>query len=98
MFALPTRRGDPTIIWAWSGEPRTAPWTWYSMQASLQVDLASPAASAILNGKRVAIPKQHLLCEAQRTMHRSPLPLWMRAAQTADIVHYWADTFNKELV
>ena len=54
-------------------------------------------AKAILNGKRLAIPTQHLLCEAQRTMHRNALPLSMRAGQTAQIVHYWADEFNKDL-
>jgi hypothetical protein len=91
------RPDDPNITWAWDGEPRTEPWTWYSMQAVLQVDLASPAAAAILDGKRVAIPKEHLLCEAQQTMHRTALPLWMRARQTADIVHYWANEYNKDL-
>jgi hypothetical protein len=86
---------DPHIVWV--DEPRTEPWTWYSMEAVLQVDLASPVASAILNGERIKIPKEHLLCEAQRAMHRNTLPLWMREDQTAEIVHYWADTFNKEL-
>ena len=41
------------------------------MRALLQVDLASPVASAILSGNRVEIPKRHLLGEAQRTMHEA---------------------------
>jgi hypothetical protein len=97
LIAHHERPDDPTVTWVWTGEPRTEPWTWYSMQALLQVDLASPVASAILSGKRVPIPKQHLLYEAQRTMHRDALPLWMRAGQAAEIVHYWANTFNKDL-
>ena len=67
------------------------------MQALLQVDLASPVAAALLRGKRTAIPKQHLLCEAQHMMHRNALPLSIRVGQSAEIVHYWADGFNKEL-
>lgn len=86
---------NPRIVWV--GEARTEPWTWYSMQALLQVDLASPVAASILNSKRIAIPRQDPLYEAQRSMHRSALPLWMRAAQAAEIVHYWANTLNKEL-
>lgn len=81
---------DRTVTWVWTGEPRTEPWAWYSMRALLQVDLAAPVTSAILSGKRVAISKGHLLYEAQRAMHRDSLPLWMRARQTAEIVHYWA--------
>lgn len=97
LIAHHERPDDPTVTWIWDGEPRTEPWTWYSMRALLQVDLASPAASAILNGKRVAIPENHLLCEAQRVMHCNLLPLWMRAGHAAEIVHYWANEFNKDL-
>ena len=91
------RPDDPNVTWAWSGKPRTRPWTWYSMRALLQVDLASPVAAAILSGKRSTIPKRHLLHEAQLVMHRNALPLGMREEQAAQILHHWADTFNKEL-
>ncbi len=97
LIAHHERPDDPNVTWAWAGEPRTEPWTWYSMRALLQVDLASPVAAAILSGERVAIPKNHLLYEAQRVMHRSMLPLWMRAGQAAEVLHYWADEFNEDL-
>jgi hypothetical protein len=97
LIAHHERPDDPTVTWVWMGEPRTEPWTWYSMRALLQVDLASPVAATILGSKRASIPKGNLLCEAQRTMHRHALPLSMRAGQAAEIVHHWADTFNKDL-
>ncbi|MHB8145240.1 MAG: hypothetical protein ACYDEW_06345 [Vulcanimicrobiaceae bacterium] len=88
---------DPRILWAWSGEPRTEPWTWYSTHALLQVDLASPAAATILQVGRVPIPKNSPLYEAQRIMHRQSLPLTLRIRLTTEIVHYWTDQLNEEL-
>jgi transcriptional regulator with XRE-family HTH domain len=97
LIAHHDRPDDPTVTSVWEGEPRTEPWTWYSMEALLQVDLASPVVAAILSGKRAEIPKNHLLFEAQQAMHRRLLPIGMRVRQAAEILHHWADTFNKDL-
>lgn len=97
LIAHHERPDDQSVTRVWVGEPRTEPWTWYSMEALLQVDLASPVVAAILSGNRVAIPKTHLLFEAQHAMHRSLLPIWMRARQAAQVLHYWADTLDKDL-
>lgn len=88
---------DPTVTWVWTGEPRTEPWTWYSMRALLQVDLASPLACRIFEQEGVKIPKNVTLYEAQQALHRKAFPLTMRMGQAEEIVHYWADQQNKEL-
>jgi transcriptional regulator with XRE-family HTH domain len=88
---------DPNVKSAWTGEPRTEPWTGYSMRALLQVDLASGAAAKILSGERIVIPKTNVLSEAQHVLHRNALPLTMRLGHAAEIVHCWADKLDEGL-
>lgn len=89
------RPDDPSIVWV--GEPRTEPWTWYSMRALIQVDVASPLACTILKTDGIEIPKNEALFEAQRILHGTSLPLTMRIDHATDMVHYWANRVNRKV-
>ena len=71
------------------------PWTQYSLQADMQVDLASPLASRILSMPRIGLPKSESLREAQHILHAVSLPLTVRDKLATAIVHCWADQRNK---
>lgn len=86
---------DPGIVFV--GEPRTTPWTWYSLRAILQVDLGSELAKSVLSYPRNPIPKTSLLCEAQQILHRKALPLDLRLDIISQIIHRWADKLNRDL-
>jgi hypothetical protein len=88
---------DPRRKWVWVSEPRTEPWTWYSMRAVLQVDLASPVAARILESEHREIPSTVALVDAQQILHRKSLELTKRFGLATEIVNYWADQLDKEL-
>ena len=60
LIAHHERPDDPTVTWVWTGAPRTEPWTWYSMQALLQVDLAAPVAEQFLTAN--ALRSRRSIC------------------------------------
>jgi hypothetical protein len=86
---------DPSIVY--EGARPKEPWTWYSMRALLQVDLAAPAASAILKCPRTQIPKSVSLREAQQVLHHRVLSVALRMDLATLIVNDWADHVSRNL-
>jgi|GEM_PF-5609399 len=97
LIAHHERPDDPSVTWVSIGKPPTEPWTWYSMRAILQIDLASPAASQVFQLQGTAIPKSVALYEAQRIMHSRALPLFVRIENATKIIHDWADALDRNL-
>lgn len=91
-------RDDPSVTSVQIGEePLPETWTWYEMQALLQIDLASPAAFSLFQLEGKAVPKNAPLFEAQRVMHSRALPLFVRIANASEIIHNWADALDRDL-
>jgi hypothetical protein len=69
----------------------------YKAQAVAQVDIASPAAAAILSLEREPIPKESMLWEAQHILHAATIPISLRTKLAAKIIHAWAEAVDLSL-
>lgn len=90
------KRDGVTYVSVDGRPPPKKPWSYYSIRAAMQTDLASPLAARILARPRVTIPRSEPLFEAQRLMHSKALPLFLRIDLATTIIHEWADTLDKE--
>ena len=93
---------DPSLVTVIHVGPTRAkrsdqPWIEYSISSQVQVDIASPNASRILASPRVKIPSSDALCEAQHILHAKSLPLFVRDKLATEIVHSWADKYDKQI-
>ena len=66
----------------------------FSLRAIAQVDIASSVAASLLALERSEIPTTSILAEVRHTLHLRSIPIPMRLAHAADLVHAWADQLD----